>query len=513
MKNSIFYYFSRLALAMGLVLFGLQLAQAQDYFDGTTGDRLWSDPANWRDGRLPTAESLGVIICSDVVVDVDVSIPNLADDAYCNLTVQEGKMLRVDASICWDNGGDFVLEDGAQLIHFTGNPSGVEVLVKKRIQAQSDDHLWYLIASPVVEDVTPSVENGLLAEPESGYALYSYDAEHLEWVNYKNFPFTLSNGYGYLYANALDTVLQFNGTTRSADMAAEVGLVYHPENGNMAGCNFVGNPLASNAIVSKSYYAFGKEHNEIRPVAHSSGTPVSPCDGLIVESKAENDAVSFSNSSLSYQVEPHYLEISVAKSNAPDEALDWAILSLDSCDNLAKYQFFEDVPQIYFTKDGQDLSILGVDSIDMQPVKFKAVEDGAYTFHFDFYGLYPDYLQLIDNKTGTRTDLLTMSDYTFSASTNDFASRFKLVFDPHYSVGEYEGALFASLSNGSIIINTNEIPGSASLRVVDMIGRVVMTRERDTMNRVSTNGMAPGVYVLQLCTENGMRTQKIVVNN
>lgn len=511
MKNSMICAFNRIILMVVFCLTGLTCVQAQDFFDGTTGNRLWSDAANWRDGQLPTEHSLGVIICSDVVVDMDVTIPGLADEVMCNLIVQEGKKLVVETGIYWDNGGDFILEDGAQLVHDGWNQNGVQILALKRIQARSDNHLWNLIASPVMEDITPSIENGFLTESETGYALFAYDALHQNWVNYKDSPFVLTNGNAYLYANALDTVLQFRGTARESFSATEIGLAYHPESGNLAGCNFVGNPLLCNAVVSRSYYVFDEESNYIRPVAHSSDRTVAPCNGIIVEAKEENDAVAFYYGGPYLHPNADYLEISVAKSNAPNTILDQALFSFNPDDRLAKYQFFENAPQVYFTDEGQDLAILGVDSVDVQPLKFKAMENASYTLHFELNDLEVEFLQLIDNQTGSKTDLLATPDYTFSASSNDYPSRFKLVFDPHFGVGENEGVPFAYMSNGSIIINPDGIQGFASLQVVDMTGRVVRIYDGDAISRVSIEGLTKGVYVLQLSADDGVRTQKIAV--
>ena len=47
------------------------------------------------------------------------------------------------------------------------------------------------------------------------------------------------------------------------------------------------------------------------------------------------------------------------------------------------------------------------------------------------------------------------------------------------------------------------------LQVIDMMGRVIVSR--DAARYVSTNGVAPGVYVLRLIDGDSVRTQKIVV--
>ena len=511
MKKSSFTTFNRVVILAAFLCSTMVFAQAQDIFDGTTGNQLWSDPANWRDGHLPTEQSLGVIIRSNVIVDMDAAIFDLSDAVSCNLTIQEGKKLTVSNGIWWDKGGDFVLEDGAQLVRSDWNLNGLQVLVLKKIQAQTDEHPWNLIASPVMEDIIPSIENGILTDHESEYALYSYDASHHEWVSYKETPFALANGYGYLYANALDTVLQFRGTARGSNSVTEVGLAFYPDNGNMAGCNFVGNPLTCNAVVSRSYYVFDEGSNYIKPVTYSSNRPVAPCTGIVVEAKEENDTVSFYYGGPYLQTNADYLEISAAKSNSQNTILDMALISFNSDDDLIKYVLVEDAPRVYFTKDDCDLSIISLDSVDMLPLKFKVEVSGSYMLHFDPKEINLNYLHLIDNMTGANVDLLTTPNYTFDANPNDYPSRFRLIFDPHYAVEEFEDATFAYYRDGTLFINNIETQSIASLQVCDLIGRVIIS-VGDVSGSVSTNGMAPGVYVLRLVTREGVRTQKVVIN-
>ena len=156
----------------------------------------------------------------------------------------------------------------------------------KKIKAyNADTHQWSLISSPIIEDIEPTTENGILTEPESGYALYTYNEENRRWVNYKEEPFTLVNGSGYLYANALDTTIVFSGHTRGCATPVEVSLSYHANNGNLTGYNSVGNPLPCNAFANKSYYILNESSNSAIAVALSSGTPIPPCTGIFVKAK------------------------------------------------------------------------------------------------------------------------------------------------------------------------------------------------------------------------------------
>ena len=68
----------------------------------------------------------------------------------------------------------------------------------------------------------------------------------------------------------------------------------------------------------------------------------------------------------------------------------------------------------------------------------------------------------------------------------------------------------ACLRNGADIIVNTDAHG-ATLQMVDMMGRVIQSHNGDAMNRVSTVGMAPGVYMLRLVNGDDIKTQKIVI--
>ena len=170
------------------------------------------------------------------------------------------------------------------------------------------------------------------------------------------------------------------------------------------------------------------------------------------------------------------------------------------------------------------------------PVNFKAAENGEYTISVNTDNVEMEYLHLIDNMTGMDIDLLSpagvplckggqggfteprQATYTFTAKTTDYASRFRLVFVADGDVCEPN---FAFVSNGEIIITGvggDGDAGTASLQVVDVLGHVC----RDAMiaspmiaspnHRISTTGMAPGVYVLRLVNGDDVKTQKIVID-
>lgn len=509
-KNT-FSTVKRIFLMASFILLALTTAKAQVFsFNNTGGDHLWSNAENWADGVKPTVESAQVVVTADVIVDEDVCVFSLCDAVLCNLTVQTAKKLTISDNLVWDKGGDFILEDRAQLIY--DNP--VQVTVQKKIAAYDETkNQWNLIASPVQQDVMPSYDNGFLTDPATGYALIYYVEANHQWADFKDTEFPIVNGHGYLYANALDTTLLFEGLTYGSGVPHEIALDYHAANGGLAGCNFVGNPFACNAFADRSYYLLDEECNAIIPYAFSAATPLPPCAGLIVKANASNESVSFSREAPSPSHNQGYIHFAVNLHSNPHNILDRAIVSFNEGDNLGKFAMYQETPLLYFTQDSKDLAILSIDSVDVMPMKFKAAEDGTFTLHVELEAAELSFLHLIDNMTGANIDLLATPTYTFNATTNDYASRFKLVFDPHFGIeedGDSNGSgTFAYVTNGEIIINDVETCHGTSLQIIDMTGRVIVCS--DVARNVSTTGIAPGVYVLRFVTKAGVRTQKILI--
>lgn len=110
--------------------------------------------------------------------------------------------------------------------------------------------------------------------------------------------------------------------------------------------------------------------------------------------------------------------------------------------------------------DGKDWAVATIEAaMGELPVNFKAVEDGTYMFSTQV----PDPVEESDQP-------------------------------------------FAYISNGEIIVN-----GEGMLQVIDMMGRVIVSR--DAARHVSTNGIAPGVYVLLLETFVHFDTPAVLVQD
>lgn len=115
---------------------------------------------------------------------------------------------------------------------------------------------------------------------------------------------------------------------------------------------------------------------------------------------------------------------------------------------------------------------------------------------------------LIDNLTGADIDLLQTPSYTFNARTDDYASRFKLVFSEGDADADGDFAFIDA--NGNIIING--IDGHATIQLIDQLGHILISKQLSTLHSpLSTSDFSTGVYVLRLINGNYVKTQKIVV--
>ena len=379
---------------------------------------------------------------------------------------------------------------------------------------------YRFIASPLVENTAPTAVDNMITE--TAYDLYRFDqSEDAEWQNYKfpeNTPnFFLTNGQGYLYANAEDVNIIFKGEFNEDD-TKEVGLSYDA-NAEFAGWNLVGNPFPVNAYANKSYYTMNEEGTAVEPNMVSSATAIPACTGVMVMAEAEDETVVFSTEAPETATNRGCLQIALSQavnrdgvSTGSTSLQDKAIVSFNAGDRLEKFVFNKENAVISIPQGGKELAIACTDKQGEMPLNFKATKNGEYTLTIHSEAVELDYLHLIDNLTGADVDLLVTPTYTFAAKTTDYASRFRLVFSGNEADGPSTSSeSFAFINNGNIVFTAmGGETFNTSLQIVDVQGRVIVFRDAVPAS-LSTAGMTPGVYVLRLVNGDEVRTQKLVV--
>jgi hypothetical protein len=365
---------------------------------------------------------------------------------------------------------------------------------------------FYLIASPIVEDVTPGTENGFYENIEDDtYDLYFFDGsqEGKEWRNFhegedSHGPFNLVNGKGYLYASQENTTLTFTGVPCTGNRK-EVKVTYD-ENAVLAGFNLVGNPFNNDAYLvdangtALAYLKMNEDGNGFTAV--DPGEPIAEMEAVFYQATPNDNSVYFSTE---YRTaKSSHLNMTV---NQGRGMVDNAIIRFGKGNTLEKYSFREGSTKVYIPQDGKDYAVVNAEAEGEMPVNFKAEHNGTYSLSFNTKNVEFGYLHLIDNLTGADIDLLATPSYSFEANTTDYASRFRLVFSANNNIDDN---LFAFIGNEQIIIN-----GQGTVQVYDVTGRMISSH--NNVNHIATEGMSAGVYMLRLVNGNDVKTQKIVV--
>ena len=413
--------------------------------------------------------------------------------------VRSGVTLTVSGTAACNDASHLILEEGAQFVHHN---DGVMATFKKSVEAYTDDGGWYTIATPFVSYAPAGTMVG------DNYDLYAFnEAGPLEYVNHKKGDgFDLIPGQGYLYAHHPAATLRMTGTLNSGDYSQTVNLSYSNSSANLKGFNILGNPTAheigfsKTESVSDGYYYL----NNNEAWVYTTATTVPAGRGFMVKANAENQSVTLNPQSRRSESreEGRYLCVNIGEAKAYVKLNEG--VSMPLADLKGKHS------DLYFLSDHRPYTMLVRDGAEALDLCFEPRSNGSMTLTVDAEGLGLGYLHLIDLKTGADVDLLTTPSYVFKASTKDYATRFRLVFNESGpSTGsETEDSAFAYYANGEI--RMVETCHGASLQMMDMTGRTVLT-VGDVSGNVSTMGMTPGVYVLRLVTDDTIRVQKIVV--
>lgn len=419
------------------------------------------------------------------------------------------------SSLSNSTAANLIIEDGGQLV--TNN--AVQATLKKEIVGFGGDNTvqtgWYTIASPLTTDFTPTSD--MLT---ATYDLYYYDEEGMKWKNYRQVPFEIAPEKGYLYANTADKTISFAGDVLASDATVTEALSFAAVDDNVKGFNLMGNPFTCN-ITNSSNVKIGGDAFSAYYIADGTITAgqnliacnladreIKPCEGFIVQATAVSQNLEFNpvadpGKRGETKVKSSFIRIEAGN----EDFMDRAYVQLGEGNTLRKMTINDNVAQVYVMNDGKDYAAATIaEAQGEMPVNFKASQDGQYTINVALENVEVDYLHLIDNIAGTDIDLLANPSYSFNAKSDDYESRFRLVFSANMANAEM-GEDFAFISNGQLVIAN---VGEAILQVIDVTGRVVAIENINGTCSKAINAKA-GVYVLRLINGTDVKTQKMVI--
>jgi len=432
-----------------------------------------------------------------------------------SLTILSGELVNT-------NPENIIIKDGGQLELIQYN-TNVKATVEKNIAANSkgDPYTvtkWYTIGSPVNAPYINGSTGNYVANiiPAGGMSDESYNLYYLDettWVNYRqelNPGFeTFENGLGYIYSNQNATTINFVGELNVNDVARDVN----------EGWNLVANPFAQNVRFSDfelnegtmtGFYKMTEAsgwNTEITAldatVEASTGILIYNKDASsITVSRVENSGAKRGNDKYAY------IEINVANANYSDRAY----AAFTEGYGLPKYDHINgEIQKIYIPQNGENFAIATMDeSVTLFPVNFKAMTTGYYTISLKSSQIYEglndfDYLHLIDNMTGEEIDMLLENGYKFVGSPADNANRFTVKLHRNgVEENEVEIENFVYQNGNSLVIS-----GEGTFQLIDMLGRVVISKEVHG-ETVSVDNLITGAYIVRMIG-NEVKTQKIVI--
>lgn len=462
-------------------------------FDKVGGENVTS--GDWNNGDFWGGSTPGPD--DDVIINANVNIPDSIVAQANNIVINTDTINTGSKAFKF---GKLTVADGGQLK--VNNP--VAAIVQKSIKGYTrGGNGWYLIAPPVTETLKPnsdSVSEVLI----NNYDLFAFDgsSEGAEWRNYKaNVEgFEFQNGLGYLFANSEDVTVAFTGTVLPSNQTKQVALA----DGTtvFGGWTLVGNPFTCDAYFQdgRDFYRMNDEGTTLVP---SSGV-IHPMEGVFVEATGPGQAVVFTTTEPPTGGGKGKLNLCLTKNRSAE--VDRVGIRFDKGQDLGRLDLMANPDKFYIPMNGKACAVVHTDGVGEMPIHFEASENGTFSINVNTQETDLRYLHLIDNLAGADVDLLQQPVYSFNGKIGDYANRFKLMFVVNDNDNENDdNDAFAFISDGNIIV-----AGEGTLQIIDATGRVIVDCN-NTTRTVSTNGMAPGVYVLRQISENKVRTQKIVV--
>ncbi len=375
---------------------------------------------------------------------------------------------------------------------------------------------YVLLAWP--ESTSPTAINGMISDnlgaqvtPETPgtYDLYSYDeSQAMEWRNYRTNSFELVPGKGYLYASKAGVTLTYEG---EADPEfTDVNLPY-TENKIVKSIYLAGNSQTNEqtfyvyngelAKQSFNYLTMNEDGNGFISAQATSYTAPA-MTGFFVQAPGAN--MTLSTTDVNAKANVSLLNINVLRNRG--SVIDNAIVSFSNGSMMDKFYLMNNTTRVYIPQGNREMAIANSAAQGEMPVSFRASENGTYTIAVEAENVDMNYLHLIDNMTGADVDLLATPNYTFEARTNDYTSRFRLVFSAN-GIDEQTAETFAFFNGSSWTVSNT---GDATLQVVDITGRIVSSETLNGNATISLNQPA-GIYMLRLVNGNDVKVQKVVV--
>lgn len=361
--------------------------------------------------------------------------------------------------------------------------------------------------------------------------LYYYDEATLSWVHHTSFT-NFSNAVGYAIRYTANITKDFTGELNTGNQT--VSVVYNDDVGSSFDhFNLVGNPYSSSisadgvvdgnsAILETTLYFwngvdYGTYNTSLNAgTAGATGaTPdgnISIGQGFYVDSKVGGGTLTFTNSMRGTDSDIFFkqesfpqLRVLLQGENAKSDLLltGHAASTFGADDYDSKHAVGYEELSLSALINGNPYDIESVPQIETNTFDLQLTATTGQKVRFDLLdlvGLNGKKVFLEDKEAALLVNISDAPYETYvAAGTNK--DRFKL------RIADEKSSFFAWINNGVVeVIGTEEIPNN--VRLISLDGKVIANSSNMRFNNWS--GLAKGVYLLEVSTDQSKHIQKII---
>ena len=431
------------------------------------------------------------------------------------VTVTNGAVLTVNGILGNTTPSNLVIEDGGQLIH--GN-AGVMATVRQSIDNPQtwgfDNTGWQIVSSPMVNaPVTNFIES------DDDYDLYKWVPENEDengvarpWYNHKSHSsdfLTLEEGEGYLVSYPAQVSFDNTGTLNFGNTWDFVLSTYNADN-QWSYYTLLGNPFVYdidwNSMTKTNIFEGGFATVENGVFRYNAAGIIPVAEGFMVKATDAAASLKYNKGDAKSTDTFRSVNIIVESNAGTDNAV---VVMNNGKGGFEKLANVNDKVSLVFLTSGYDR--YGIyscpENVNSVSVGFKAKTMSEFKMRIETVGEF-DCIYLIDNSTGDKVNMLMEECYEFVGMPNGDINRFSLVFDESNETVT-TGEQFAYVSDNVIIIEN--VKGIGEVKVIDMLGRLMLTGKVSSGDGINVESLNTGVFVIQMIDESGLKTQKVLV--
>ncbi len=526
---------------------------------GTNGTS-WSDPSNWAGKRVPGNTN---VIIPGGLANYPTSAPGPTFTLNSGLEMIMEPGSRATFNSLTNNGTINLQSDPSGIASLmTGSFSGTggSLNVMMHLTGATDEiDRWHYIATPAAVSKTVFTD----IEPEN---LMNYDESKVTtdviqgWQWHDGYdgttPFsTLVPKTGYNALVFSDTTIVFGNLTSMTTTMGQINLPFSGSGGDTSlfGYALIGNSLTCgmnwdlvtrsdpehvrNAIYIRIDDVVASYVNGVGTNGGSAHIP--PLQGFFVKTRATGTSITIPNSAREHNAAPRFksarniplIRLALESEASHDEMVirlePSATMNFDSDYDAGKiFSPVDKMAQIYSVLKGENYSINSVPWPKKQtviPIALKLPEAGTYKIkRSQLQALGDSKVVLKDNQTGKTVDLLSSSEYSFSAPAGTIADRFTLAISAVTSFTPEKTAVASSVrvysSSGKICVlpqGSEWVSVKGQVRIFDVTGRMILAVNDEWFNsgelkeyQLSGSG---GLIIVEVTAGGKRYLEKVVV--